>query len=79
MITVPSVGSMLAVIGVALLVAAVLSGIVGALVACGARFRFAVRPTGGTRVPEAPAPAPSPATPAPAVPGPRTREVAGVR
>ena len=72
MITVPSVGSMLAVIAVALLVTAVLSAIVG-VATHGGHARSAARPTGGTRVPEAPAP-----TPAPAVPGPRTRETAGV-
>ena len=71
MITVPTVGSMLAVIAVALFVTAVLSAIVGAVATHGGRAHSAARPTGGTRVPETP-------TPAPAVPGPRTRETAGV-
>jgi hypothetical protein len=75
MITVPSVGSMLAVIGVALLVTIVLSAIVGVVATCLARSHSAASPAGGTRVPDAPAPAPKPA---PAVPGQRTRQPAGV-
>jgi hypothetical protein len=73
MITVPSVGSMLAVIGVALLVTAVLSTIVGVVATCLDRSHAAASPAGGTRVPDAPAP-----NPAPTVPGQRTREPAGV-
>jgi hypothetical protein len=73
MITVPSVGVMLTVIGVALFVTAALSALVGALFAHVDARPTAGRPTGGTRVPDAPAP-----TPAPAVPGQRTRQPAGV-
>ena len=75
MITVPTVGSMLAVIAVALFVTAVLSAVVGLVAGHTGRSHAAASPAGGTRVPDAPAPAPKPA---PAVPGQRTRQTAGV-
>ena len=73
MITVPSLGSILAVIGVALLAVIVLSAIVGALFSRVATRTDSVRPAGGTPAPQGPAP-----QPAPAVPGQRARETAGV-
>jgi hypothetical protein len=74
MITVPSLGSMLAVIGVALLAVVVLSAIVGVLFSRTATRTGSAQPSGGTPAPQATAP-----QPAPAVPGQRARETAGVR
>jgi hypothetical protein len=75
MITVPTVGSMLTVIGVALLAVVVLSAIVGALFLRTGAQAGSSRPAGGTPAPQGPAPQ----QPVPAVPGQRGREVAGVR
>jgi hypothetical protein len=74
MITVPSVGSMLAVVGVALLAVVVLSAIAGLLFTRSSARTDSAQPSGGTPAPQAPAP-----QPAPAVPGQRTRETAGAR
>jgi len=74
MTTVPTVGSMLVVIGVALLAVVVLSAIVGALFSRTATHIETARPAGGTPAPQAPTPQPTPA-----VPDQRTREAAGVR
>jgi hypothetical protein len=75
MITVPSLGAMLAVIGVALLAVVVLSAIAGLLFTRGGARAGSAQPSGGTPAPQAPAPQPA----APAVPGQRTREAAGAR
>ena len=77
MITVPTVGSMLTVIGVALLAVVVLSAIVGALFLRTDAQAGATRPAGGTPAPQGPAPQAAPAVPS--VPSRRDREVAGVR
>ena len=74
MITVPTVGSMLTVIGVALLAVVVLSAIVGALFLRTGSQAGSSRPAGGTPAPQGPAP-----QPVPAMPVRRDREVAGVR
>ena len=74
MITVPTVGSMLTVIGVALLAVVVLSAIVGALFLRTGSQAGSSRPAGGTPAPQGTAP-----EPVPNVPSQRDRQVAGVR
>jgi hypothetical protein len=73
MITVPTLASMLTVIGVALLAVVVLSAIVGALFLRTGAQAGTSRPAGGTPAPQRPAP-----RPAPEVPSQRDRGGAGV-
>jgi hypothetical protein len=74
MITVPTVGSMLTVIGIALLAVVVLSAIAGAIFLRTGAQDAAPRPAGGTPAPQGTAP-----EPVPNVPSQRDRQVAGVR
>src|SRR5688572_3299906 len=73
MITVPTLASMLTVIGVALLAVVVLAAIVGALFLRTGAQAGTSRPAGGTPAPQRPAP-----QPAPEVPSRRDRVGAGV-
>jgi hypothetical protein len=78
MITVPTLASMLTVIGVALLAVVVLSAIVGALFLRTDEQAGTSRPAGGTPAPQGLAPQRPAPQPAPEVPSRRDRAGAGV-